>query len=478
MRITVTALNKNKKCRNIVQIADLKHLLLQLLRNSQFSTRERNLISRRPSISSPTMSTSPSSPPSGRRWPENASPRPLPSPTEKKDAAAGWTDRPWTMIWTPRSTRLRGKGKEILALPRKSRFPFAPATNREYQAPPPPPPLKKPPAAKAAYVSYDELAERAEELRNEADALEKQYGTRHTPLGVQLGMLLQTNANNVNKIIRDWDSRGRGEFLKGEFRLVLKGIGLMPTPAEADELFDEWDDDHGGTLDMREVKVGLTRSQDQAKSHQQAPDPNAARAQALRQRAAMCDEAAETTSKAEALEEELDELEQSLASRADVRLGELLAKRRIKPGAVVFQWSHARGEHAGELSKSDFREAVCALGLASTNVSMSDIDAVFDKYDADQGGWMDEKEAHDMIKGLQAEAVSAQSKKFRKERQAQAMRARAVKKAAAAKEPIHVPEMEIKPPEKVSPKKVEASPKKARRNSVSKTPKMPVITED
>ena len=76
------------------------------------------------------------------------------------------------MIWTPRSTRLRGKGKEILALPRKSRFPFAPATNREYQAPPPPPPLKKPPAAKAAYVSYDELAERAEELRNEADALE------------------------------------------------------------------------------------------------------------------------------------------------------------------------------------------------------------------------------------------------------------------------------------------------------------------
>ena len=107
--------------------------------------------------------------------------------------------------------------------------------------------------------------------------------------------------------------------MRGEFRLQLRAIGLEWSSGEADELFDEWDDDHGGTLDMREVKVALTRSQDQAKSHQQAPDPNAARAQALRQRAAMCDEAAETTSKAEALEEELDELEQSLASRADWR---------------------------------------------------------------------------------------------------------------------------------------------------------------
>ena len=49
-------------------------------------------------------------------------------------------------------------------------------------------------------------------------------------------------------------------------------------------------------------------------------------------------------------------------ARADFQLGELLSKRRIKPGAVVTSWAKSRGAHQGELSKKEFREAVLELG--------------------------------------------------------------------------------------------------------------------
>ena len=38
-------------------------------------------------------------------------------------------------------------------------------------------------------------------------------------------------------------------------------------------------------------------------------------------------------------------LQASLHARADVRLGLLLHKRKIKPGAVVTQWAKSKGEH-------------------------------------------------------------------------------------------------------------------------------------
>ena len=45
------------------------------------------------------------------------------------------------------------------------------------------------------------------------------------------------------------------------------------------------------------------------------------------------------------------ELVERHASDANVRLGELLYKRKIKPGAVITEWSRSRGSHAEEVRR-------------------------------------------------------------------------------------------------------------------------------
>ena len=90
------------------------------------------------------------------------------------------------------------------------------------------------------------------------------------------------------------------------------------------------------------------------------------------------------TALADEREAELRAKIDALASRADVRLGELLQKRKIKPGAVVNQWSHSRGKHQGELSRAEFRAACLTLGLGPSDAA--EIDTVFDTYDEVYGG--------------------------------------------------------------------------------------------
>jgi hypothetical protein len=160
-----------------------------------------------------------------------------------------------------------------------------------------------------------------------------------------------------------------------------------------------------------------------------------------------------------------------LEGRADVRLGNLLFRRRIKPGAVVTQWAKSKGEHAGELSKTEFREACIKLGLQTTGpnpTTHADIDAVFDTFDADGGGYLDADEAKDMIKGLQSIAEDAERERWSKTRQAQKIRANASKKAKEAMAPMPSQAAVVPPPENDPPK--EAAPKKGKKAKKKELP--------
>ena len=165
--------------------------------------------------------------------------------------------------------------------------------------------------------------------------------------------------------------------------------------------------------------------------YQNTPDESAVRAAALRERAARAQEAAQVTAQADRLEAEHAKYIESLALRADLQLGSLLYKRRIKPGAMVATWSEVRGPHAGELSKADFRAFCVTLGLPETTTT-DDIDAVFSMFDEDGGGYMDVNEAKDMIKGLLVLAEQAEQEGRAKQREARRVRAKASKLVAAA----------------------------------------------
>ena len=87
------------------------------------------------------------------------------------------------------------------------------------------------------------------------------------------------------------------------------------------------------------------------------------------------------------------------------------------------------------------------LGLQAIGISPSDVDSVFDTYDADGGGFMDEDEAKEMVKGLQKIAEDAQHDFWAAERAAKNQRRDAVKKAAI----IAAPLPEVVPPPAPAP---------------------------
>ena len=195
-------------------------------------------------------------------------------------------------------------------------------------------------------------------------------------------------------------------------------------------------------LDLKELRSALIRVRAEAAKWRDTPDPELERAKDLRRRAEMAMDAAKTAKRADELEAELDELTTKLESKADVRLGALLVRRCIKPSTVVMQWSTSRGDHAGELSKVEFRKAVQQLGLDSKGphpTTIEDIDAVFDTFDADHGGYLDIEEAKTMLVSLEKAAEEAEHERFHKRQAAQRMRASATRKAKAATTPAPEP---------------------------------------
>ena len=113
-------------------------------------------------------------------------------------------------VYTPRRTN-------VLFPRSKPKHTFSPTVNEPYVAPPPPPPLKRAVAPQASHVSAGELEELAAGLQAEADELEQTAAdSSGPPLGIQLGLLLMTREDYIKKILKEWDSKGKGEVLKGE----------------------------------------------------------------------------------------------------------------------------------------------------------------------------------------------------------------------------------------------------------------------
>ena len=238
-------------------------------------------------------------------------------------------------IWTPRKVQGSPR-REIwgLAGSRKC-LPVAskqePIRAQPYEPPPPPAPMKKAMELRPAYIEEEELHRRAEQLLAEAQQLEN---ARPTPsLQVKLGTILLSKDDYIKKVLKDWD-KGKGEFLKGEFRLDLRGIGLVVTSSEADDLFDSWDDDKGGSLDMKELKRALQQTQQAAKAFHNTPDTSTDKANTRYALAKLAQEAAEATAEAVELEKAHRRHVNGLASRADIQLGALLYKRQIKPAVM------------------------------------------------------------------------------------------------------------------------------------------------
>ena len=117
-------------------------------------------------------------------------------------------------------------------------------------------------------------------------------------------------------------------------RVNLRKVGLEVSSTKADELFDSWDSDGGGSLDLEEMREALSRARDDALAFGATLDPADLKRQQLLRQAELCDEAAVAYGQADSLEAALDEERRQTNSRLDIQLGTLLQKRMIKPGEV------------------------------------------------------------------------------------------------------------------------------------------------
>ena len=91
--------------------------------------------------------------------------------------------------------------------------------NGEWSTPPPPTWGKKKEADAEPETKVDELQDRAAELRQQAEGL---GGNAPTPnVRIQLGqMLLAMDTKAFEIMLKKWDVKGKGEFMKAEMRLV------------------------------------------------------------------------------------------------------------------------------------------------------------------------------------------------------------------------------------------------------------------
>ena len=110
--------------------------------------------------------------------------------------------------------------------------------------------------AEAELAAHDKASEPPSFERRLGEALQKKQSNLSRRL---------SKKEAVNEIMKSWDKNGDGEISRAEFRLAVndkKGLNVQGSAAEIDALFDSFDTDKGGTLDLQELKPCLQLLQD------------------------------------------------------------------------------------------------------------------------------------------------------------------------------------------------------------------------
>lgn len=326
-------------------------------------------------------------------------------------------------VWTPRNTTRK--------------FPFRvvpPKITYPYKAPPRP---RKRITIEEAMTpeGAETLARMAQAWLDEAARLERE--TPHPTLEILIGDILQVQNVALDRLLASWDPSGNGALTKGEFRSAVRSLGLAgTTSADIDALFEKYDGDASGKIEIAELKVALVLIKDSAKEHRVKVMEPRERAERLRMRAEAAVEASKAVAQAEKLEAELDEFKSQLDGSLDVQLGHVLHRRKIRIGDIVGEWPESR---QNELTRAEWRKHVSLL--FPTPPTIASLDSVFDQIDSDSSGFLDVKEAKAALKELQARAKAATEELEMKTDEATRVRRRASKKAQIA---LHEPSS--KPP--------------------------------
>ena len=231
----------------------------------------------------------------------------------------------------------------------------------------------------------------------EASAVSAEGGGSRN-LAQQMGQWLVDSNTSVDKLGGEWDRNGDGDINKQEFRVNMRKLPFAAKidVALIDDLFDTLDADHGGALDMGELKQALKKLKEEAKAFRDKGAANKGRGAKLRAVEAPMEEALKKTEEYEAAEKLLDDERVGLSTSA--KLGALLKTRNIKVGDAIQKWDK---DGSGSLDMKEFRINIKGLGFKESD---SAIDEVFKGLDDDDSGELEMAELKAALTNLQQQA--------------------------------------------------------------------------
>ena len=192
------------------------------------------------------------------------------------------------------------------------------------------------------------------------------------------GSSVELGKKAMAALMKAWDTNGDGELSKMELRQAIRGkkegeLGLKATNQEIDQLFDDFDSDGGGTLDLKELRPCLKALVDAATAAE-------AEAEALKGMAALSLTRSEELADAAAAMQEVEAEEGRLHEVSlTLPIGVRLMGALMKKGVVRLEDMGARfkANEKGNIGRKQFVKAVLDENIERATVE--EVEAWYDE---------------------------------------------------------------------------------------------------
>ena len=193
-----------------------------------------------------------------------------------------------------------------------------------------------------------------------------------------LGTSLFKKDKKIPELVKSWAIKA--EISKMDFRKHVRAEIEWTNVKEIDELFNEIDADHGGTLDVPELTAAMKDLQAEAKAKSAHVDAITGQIAKLEARIKDVEDVMRATEAAETQEHEYEVIKGGHSIEA--MLGKELMRRSTKITDLVNTWESTNGE----IDKAQFRRNVRSMGIEANDETLN---GLFDSQDKDGGGTLD-----------------------------------------------------------------------------------------
>lgn len=213
----------------------------------------------------------------------------------------------------------------------------------------------------------------------------------------RLGAALQANENAakatkgtagakqaISDLLRAWDSNRDGQLQKIEFRQAVRGsLKMDARNDEIDRVFDKFDEDKGGTLDIQELRPALMALQHAAATADGEKDEMATREKSHRKLVTQCGEAIETVRMIDTETERSNKLRSAEHAPLELRVAMMMVRRGKKPEEMAMKFSGVTQQGLGKeaklfANKKCFRQGLLEMKIDGPPATGPEADAWFD----------------------------------------------------------------------------------------------------